>query len=707
MSNDPYAPCVCGSGKKQKFCCQDFLGDLQRIGKLMDNQPDAAEKLLRTLYAQHSDKEVLVTQLASVLGRQGQFSEARELLVDFLRRHPDEPRVLLALADFCLTTDGFESSRRIVHRAFQLASRQFGQGVSMLASRIAGQMAQAGCAMAVREHLALAVRMAQGDMRKNLLMQLANFESQRSVPYPFRGRFSLLPVCLYEDDQKEHDRARRVSQIGCWEPAAILYQRLCEKHPQDGALWHNLGLCHAWDGRIADAARALHTAAELIENYDTAVETETLAQLLDLEITDEVYGIAQAAIPVQSVSQLLTILDDDDRLARVTDSDAEQSDDGTRIAAEYELLGEFNADGSRDVLADVTVMDVNNPDKSAYSSHTALVAAMDSDIEHAENTFREIVGSLAADADKEPAESPQQVSRLPDVCRLFDWKIHQPEKSSSSRYRDYDQKRLAAALATWRETPLTALKGSTPTESAKDANNVVQVGASVLTLSVTCNRMGYDPDLADMRRELGVPDPRPLELSFEQSLTSLPLLQLSRLQPESLSDQQVVDFANRVAIIGHMHLMKLALEAVISRPDALRQFTPMRAHLMRATIAREANDLVLASECFAAARDAVEHNAEAFRTKLELDIRELSCRLDDPEDPQIPELLRTIRDKYFVKIPEIEGVILEELERGGCEHLLAEMGPVGTAPKALWTPDAENASGSGASGKLWVPGQTE
>ena len=158
-----------------KFCCQDILPEMVRVEKLIENQPEAAEKLLKTLLQQHKDKEVLVTQLASLMTSRGGHAEARQQLVDFLREHPDEPRALLALADLCIGTDGFPASRRIVHRAFQLGVRQFPGGVAMLASAIAGQMARMGCAMAVREHLALAVRLAPQERRNSLLMQLANF----------------------------------------------------------------------------------------------------------------------------------------------------------------------------------------------------------------------------------------------------------------------------------------------------------------------------------------------------------------------------------------------------------------------------------------------------------------------------------------------------------------------------------------------------
>ncbi|MEQ9410553.1 MAG: tetratricopeptide repeat protein [Fuerstiella sp.] len=704
MSHDPYSPCVCGSGKKLKFCCQDILQDMIRVEKLVDNQPEAAEKLLRSLMEKHTDKEVLVTQLSSLLMRKGKFTEAREHLVDFLRRHPDEPRALLALADVCLVLDGFSKSRRIVHRAFQLGARQFPGSVALLASRIAGQMAQAGCAMAVREHLALAVRMSQGERRNSLLMQLANFESQRSIPYPFRGRMALLPVTLSEPLQKEELRARKVSQIGCWEPAAILYTRLVEQEPGNGALWHNLGLFRAWDGRLKEAAQALHKAAELIDDYDTAVETEALAQLLELDTSEASYGIVQVMIPVESVSALLTALDADRRFARVQSSEEETLEDGGRVAAEFELLTEplaENPDRNNlpDVVADITVIDSDADE----TGPRVLLVALDDDIDSATTAFRAAAGELAKPLPDDA--QPTQLSRMPSTCRMFDWKIHHAEAFGSSHYRQLDRKRLQQALDKWVETPLVTIGNVSPAECAKDANNLVRVGASVLLLDVTCNRMGYDPELSEVRSRLGVPAPKPLEADESRSVTSLPLLQFGRLNESELTDDQVIEFANRITLVRHLLLLERAIEELVKRPEALERFSPMRAHLLRATIAREKDELKRASQCFADARDAVEDDAEAFRTRLELDIRELSCRLDNPEDPELPELLATIRDRYFVKIPEIEEVIREELVSSGCEHLLDQLEPsaAGASGQGLWTPGADKPAGEAS--KLWVPGQ--
>lgn len=708
MAHDPYSPCLCGSGKKLKFCCQDILSDMVRVEKLIENQPDAAEKLLRSLLEKHTDKEVLVTQLASVLTRKGEYAEARLQLANFLQQNPDEPRALLALADVCLTTEGFAASRRLIHRAFQLGVRQYPAGVAMLASRIAGQMAQSGCAMAVREHLALAVRLAPGERRNQILMQLANFESQRTIPYPFRGRFALLPVELGDETLKNEElRARKVSQIGCWEPAAILYTRLLEKLPEDGTLWYNLGLFRAWDGRIVEAAEALHKAAELLKDYDSAVEAEALAQLLDLETDEDAYSIVQETVNIESVSELVTALDNDPKFARVSSSEEESPVAGGRVAAEYEYLSEAlpekpDADSLPDVVADITIIDA---DADSDISPHALVVALEDDLDQASAAFRDVVGKLAKPAEEDA--KPAQLSRMPRPCRLFDWKIHHAEEFGSGHFRTLDKKRLDEALGKWLETPLNSLGNKSPADAAREDGNSVKVGGSVLTLNVTCNRMGYDPDLADVRQKLSLPEATPLKPESSESITSMPLLQFDRLAESELTDDQVIEFTNRITLVRHLRLLEQAVEELVKRPEALEKFTPMRAHLLRATVAREKNDLELASKCFEDARTAVGDDPDAFRTKLEIDIRELSCRLDNPQDPELPELLSAIRDRYFLKIPEIEEVIREELTSSGCTHLLnqLETAPAGAAQKeGLWTPDSKEPAAESGS-KLWVPGQ--
>ena len=74
--------------------------------------------------------------------------------------------------------------------------------------------------------------------------------------------------------------------------------------------------------------------------------------------------------------------------------------------------------------------------------------------------------------------------------------------------------------------------------------------------------------------------------------------------------------------------------------------------------------------------------------------------------PGVKTLLEEIRDRYFVKIPEIEEVIREELESSGAKHLIPLLYQKSThSPKGgVWTPGAQQETAS-TGGKLWIPGQ--
>ena len=160
MAVNPYAPCPCGSGKKFKFCCQDVQADLMRVVSLSRNQPEIALNQMQQLAAKHPDRESVLRELVVMLLRHNRLQDALKACTDFLKAHPDNPQILLIYADICVQCSGFDASRRIVHRAFQVCTRQFPVEVSNIAARIGLEMFRRGMIPAAREHALLAVRLA-------------------------------------------------------------------------------------------------------------------------------------------------------------------------------------------------------------------------------------------------------------------------------------------------------------------------------------------------------------------------------------------------------------------------------------------------------------------------------------------------------------------------------------------------------------------
>lgn len=718
MANDPYAMCPCGSGKKLKFCCGEILPDLQKAFRLRENQPEAAIRVFHDLLKKHPDKEVVVRELTSTLYESGEVEQARNVAVQYLKQHPDDPGVLLSLSEICLKEDGFEASRRVLHRTFQLCAKKQPVGIAYLAAIIASEMARVGCLMSAREHLALAVRMSTGERQRNLVVQLVNFESEASLPFLFRSAYQLLPVNCSEEAAQKDLRARKLSILGCWEPASIIYNRLADSYPTEGAIWYNLGLCQAWDGRIAEAASSLHHATTLLQDTDQAVESEALAQQIDMQLSQDRYHTFSVRLKVRSVSELLTRLDSDPRIRRNDTHDHHDCNhpDGTSHIAEMVLLStaisgdELNeASQIPESIADIDIFDIIDSDEGAddditgpFLQVTSTEGSFDSTIVH----LRSLAGDLLltqADQEKREIVEFERPQAMP-----FDRRFYCPPGTSQKRFRNLVRQQEPAAVEAWLQLPLPALGGRSALEAAADDSLQKKLAASLLVMLAVASRHDQAPDLNELRIRLNLPVPQPKEVSEKTAIASVPVLQYERLDVTKLTDIQLQEFTNRCSVLALRKQIRDGLNELLRRPSALRLFGAQRAYLMRAAIARVEEQSEFAFECLENARRSVEPGTEAFRNHLELDIRELSYRLDDPTDVKLKPLLHRFRDRYLHKIPEIEAVLVEQLENAGCPELAAELegglAAVSAGSSSLWTPGAEERSESGG-GQLWLPGQ--
>ncbi len=718
MANDPYSSCPCGSGKKLKFCCGEFLPDLQRAFRLRENQPEAAVKLFRDLLRKHPDKDVILRELTLTLNELGLSAEARQEVANFLKAHPDQPTALLSMSEISLQEDGFEASRRILHRTFQICARSQPAGISFLASIVAAEMGRVGCLMAAREHLSLAVRTATGERQRNLVLQLVRFESETTLPYLFRSAYSLLPVDCSDDAVQQDVRARKLSILGCWEPAAIIYNRLADAYPTEGAIWYNLGLCQSWDGRLAESAGSLHHAATLLKDFDQAVTAEALAQQIESQLSTERFSTFAVRLNVRSVSDLLTRLESEPLLHRNDSHDHDNCNhpDGTGHAAEMILLSSaITAEELTDAsllpesIADVDLYDITDADEAvAAGIHQPflLISASENHLDTALVKLRAIAGDLIITPGDQ--EEKELISFERPESRPFDHRFFCPAGMTQKRFRELTRQREPQAVEEWLQAPQTSLGGKSALESANDESLKIKRAACVIGLMVIAARNDLAPDFGSVRQRINVPAPSPRQVPQNMVMAAISAIDYERIDAAKLTDTQLHEFTNRCSVLGLRHQIRAGLDELTKRPQSIKDYDARRGWLMRAAIARVEEDYDLAYQCLDHARESAAAGAEAFRHQLELDIRELSYRLDDPSDAALITLLHRVRDRYLHKIPEIEGVIREQLQIAGCSHLTSEleggMQVVGAGTgSSLWTPGATEEAAE--SGKLWMPGQ--
>lgn len=720
MAADPYAHCPCGSGKKLKFCCGDILPELQRAIRIRDNQPEGALRVFRDLHRRHPDKEVVLRELVALLLDLDEGNEAREIATEFLRRYPDQPVGLLTLASVQLHEDGFAQSRRALHRAFQICSRSQQVGVSFLAAQVAVEMSRIGQWMSAREHLAMAVRFSTGERQRMLLLELIRFESQPRVPLLLRCSWNLLPLGADEEIAAQEARARKLSQLGCWEPAAILFNRLLDKYPTSGAIWFNLGLCQAWDARVADAASSLHHAATVLSDSDLATEAEALAQELDLLTTKDRHATVSVELRVKSLSELLTRIEQEPRIVRTDSHDHSECDHGDDVihVGEFVLLTKpctaeslQTPDDLAESIADIDLFDVTetDDDDGQPSGPYLEITSSDRQLDQAIVTLRDLAGDLILTSGSE--EERMVVATAPDFELPFDRNLYRPAGVKPRRFSELSAGVEGQAIDEWLNRPTFLLNGKSPLEASQDPELRTKLAASLLVLEARSIEYGFAPDLSQLRSRLNLPAPAKISLSDATPIAAVPVVQYERIDLSSLTDSQVSELANRCSMIGLQRRAKSALEEVTRRPGAISDFGARRAWLMLSAIARHDMRADDAIELLRKAREASEAGDDAFRNVLEVDVRELTYRLDDPVDSDLIPLLHRFRDRYLHKIPDIEGVISEQLERSGCGHLLSELtggGVMATASASstgLWTPGDSTSEPAAAGGGLWLPGQ--
>ncbi|MFM7058364.1 MAG: SEC-C metal-binding domain-containing protein [Planctomycetota bacterium] len=717
MAVNPYSPCPCGSGKKFKFCCQDVLADLQRIVSLSSNQPEIALNQLQQLAVKHPDRESVARELVVMLLRFNRVQDAMNVCTDFLKTHPDNPQILIVFADICLQVSGFDSSRRILHRAFQVCTRQFPQEVANIVVRVGLQLYRRNLAPAAREHALLAMRLSKAEHAEAAATLFQTIEADPQVPYLLNSSWPLLNFDASPEMLQQHERALRLCRLGCWEPAAIIYNRLADQAPTNSAVWYNMGLCQMWDGRHPEAAASLHHAAVLSGDFEEAAEIEALAQSLDPRLFEEQFTVLSLNLEVRSVTEVVSRLLAHPRIKNTQSHDHAHCnhDEGCRHAAELMLISQpspgpedVTADHFAQFIADVDVYDLTDPDAAADSGHAhpwIEITCSSTSIDDVVVAIRDCVGDLILTSAEE--EKRTHTRAYPRFAQPFEVRPVRPDGITENAFRQLSRQIEERAVEQALHAPQALLGGKSLLDAATDPALHRQVAGAVYVLHSHSGNEDIAINIDGIRSRLNLPPRAPLNAAAAENARALSILALARLPLTELTDQQLRIVVGRSSTPGGRDLLSRTLDEMIKRGESCVGAQAVAVYMSRATIAHGDGDFSLCFELVDKARQSVT-GPEAFRMRLELDIRELAWRLKNPDDSAIITLLHKIRDLYLRKIPELADLIREQLVDADCSHLLPEFQLEKATPQssALWTPGSPNPSASAAPSALWLPGQS-
>ncbi len=732
MAIDVYSPCPCGSGKKLKFCCHAIVGEMERVNQLQrSNQLQMALRALDELEESYPKNLWVCLTKAGILFGQGRAGDAKQSLSVLLEFTPDHPTAIALYAVACLQEDGFESAKPAIHRAFQKCIPAVSDVMSTVAFNVSVIKRMAGQFMAARQHLALAMRLAHESLQQQIFMQLLQLDGSTNTPYPTRGVHELQREFGNEQLQGETHRAFQLSDIGCWQEAAAIFDKLAEqqesKQQGDGQaadqakLLQNAGLCHAWDGEESTAAETLRRAARLHDDVETSVECETIAQLLDLGHSKEGIKIVQAKFNVQSISKLLTMLDVQDRFLRleIGEPDEQTAKHGPHPSGVYRILNCSKADFpaaaavTRDnvptSLATVTLFPENNQNKTP--PRAVLIGVEGDEFDSSLALLTEAAGDEIKPDDLSDEE------RVVDVVASEFFGIQQqwqfPNETPVVVQRTIEKQHWQSFVdEVWPNNKMAALGGKSPLEAVGDAELQVPLMAGVYVLDACSDSEEFSLDVEAVRERLNLPKPAPMPVDADTPLSALSIMQLSRLPLKELTDSQLVHALNRALLMHRRSFLYPVLVEIDARPSCHGDVDMNRIYMTLTDLCQDELNYNEALDWIAKGLDHSTQGEQAFENELQWKLRELTVRVDDPSDPELSGLMQRLWDYYGEKLPELRqhlATLVAERNlpapwESAAGIITADAGGAAIGDAGVWSPSAGEPS-QGDEKKLWLPGQ--
>ncbi|MEX2310275.1 MAG: hypothetical protein WD738_22090 [Pirellulales bacterium] len=708
MSVDPYALCPCGSGKKLKFCCSDLVGEIEKIHRMIEGeQPRAALRHVEQTLATHPDRASLLDLKASLELSLGETAAAGQTIEKFVSGHRESPTAHACEALWWTESGDSRKAVAALQRALALVERDMPLRVYEAMGAVGGALLEAGHILAAQAHLWLHAALAPREDTRSREV-LAALHHYSGLPLLLRDQLRFRP---WSDDapwKAEAEQATQLADHGKWQQAVEMIDRLGQQYGADPTLVFNRALLGGWLADDRALVAGLHAYAQLEVPWDDAVEAEAIAQLLDADQKEERLDSIVQTYAIHDLDALVPKFASDRRVqAFDMDPATFAHSDQPRPRHTYVVLDrpmpESGAGLTReDVprLAGVLALYGRQTDRPERLELTVDRGPL---FDMTVRAVKEIAGVAVGDMTDE-----RVIGSVSPTDQALNWRWQLPRDTPPEvRRRLTADERRAAITERWPEMPKSALSGKSPRQAARDPQLRVPLMAAILILEQGSNTDRDADAIAQLRRDLGLPLPEPIEPA-DQSAASLPLVRVPRLNIDALSDNDLVLLYGRAVLVGaNAAIVVLAREA-IRRPSLAARIPPADAY--RRLVAAETHPdraLALIDEAREGSRSAGESTAAWDLAELELHIR--SGNVDEAK-LALAQIERDHRDDPDVaaglyRLLYETGVIPDELPAHGpsFEELPAEAVASEPEPAAsrIWTPDSERPSGGKS--PLWTP----
>jgi hypothetical protein len=214
-------------------------------------------------------------------------------------------------------------------------------------------------------------------------------------------------------------------------------------------------------------------------------------------------------------------------------------------------------------------------------------------------------------------------------------------------------------------------------------------------------------DFNELRTRLGLPPLTPIG-PVQVDLEGLPLVRLSRLVVEGLSDDDLLLAFNRATLFGAREAMRKFARAVVERPSFAERPERFQAY---SVLAQTAENLEQALAHVEEGRSAA---LAQGRSCASWDLLELSFRFARGDARDAMRLVQHVQQRHIEERGVSQALTRILIEVGllrpdgtpavpSGRREAAPMAEPAAEPGRIWTPGSEEPGGGGG-GKLWTPG---
>ncbi|MDH3719522.1 MAG: hypothetical protein OES79_15480, partial [Planctomycetota bacterium] len=319
MSLDRYTLCPGGTGKKIKFCCNELLGELQAIDKMLSGEQRQAclEHVDKTL-AKYPDRPCLLAVKTLLLSELERDEALKETLDRFDSAHPNNPVSLAERAIYLASTAGGAAAVAPLQRALEnVHGDEMPTRVYAAIGFVGESLLHEGEMLSGRAHLLLQAGISRGQ-DTDALSLITSLISSPQLPLLLKQDLWLDKAPQNASWQEPFEEAYELVNRGAWRAAEQKFAALVEKSKNSPAVWRNLSILRSWlaDTNAAVAAWQKYASLEDVST-DDAVEACAIAQLIDSNLQQEMVDLVRVTYPIRDMDSLLGKLTTDARTAGV------------------------------------------------------------------------------------------------------------------------------------------------------------------------------------------------------------------------------------------------------------------------------------------------------------------------------------------------------------------------------------------------------